>query len=194
LKRAVILGGGVVAFGVAVTYVVLRLVIGPEPYAGVWQITDQLSLAQLLATWLAIFLATTFGIYAVETLDLGRRTERAEQARERQRLAAQMAVDQARLHDALTALRSSLDHNRRQLGERGGGLPRIIVEGQAPWEPQLDAATWDAVQADVVSLLHDPTLAAKLARHFEEIRSLATRVDRYFQFSWAPWPRPRPCA
>jgi hypothetical protein len=53
-------------------------------------------------------------------------------------------------------LRHSLAHNRGQLSA-SQGLTKILTDGGAPWEPQLDRATWDAVQSDVVSLLHDRT-------------------------------------
>jgi hypothetical protein len=181
LVKAITWGLAALVACLVLTWAPLRMSVGLAWYTDGWQLGDQLALVQIIATLLAIGLATTFGVYAVEQLHVGRRSERAEEARDEQRRAEQREFERVRLHDVLTTLRHSIAHNREQLAE-GKGLPKILADGRAPWEPQLDTATWDAVQADIVPLLHDPELAAALARHVDDIRSVAERVDRYFQF------------
>src|SRR5215216_2241758 len=56
----------------------------------------------------------------------------------------------------------------------------------APYEAQLDTATWPAVQADVTAHLKDPWLAARLALHNDHLKSLSSLVDRYLVMVNAP--------
>jgi hypothetical protein len=110
-----------------------------------------------------------------------RRSEQATEAGDEQRRREQREFEHVRLHEALSTLCHSLAHNRGQLSA-GQGLTKILTDGRAPWKPQLDRATWDAVQSDVVSLLHDPDLGP-----VKELRSFWDTAQKEWPLTGQFW-------
>jgi hypothetical protein len=153
----------------ALVFIPLRLLIGPEWYSGEWKLGDQLAYAQSVIGTLTLVVAGGVGGYAVEQLRISQQAFKEEQ---RARAQAQQTLRQ-QLIDGVNALRQSIRENAIALAAWEDRLKR------QRWQYQLglDTTAWDAMKPMVASYLGDGALAADVASYFGRVDAFSRLLD-----------------
>lgn len=108
-----------------------------------------------IATVLGIPIALPFALWTNSLIVA--QTEKAKQKEEA-----------ASLFRSLTAIKEALTFNSLHFGI----MLQTFKDNRIPLDDHVDSSTWDAVKADVVQYLDDPSLKRRIAYHFSRMKEL----------------------
>jgi hypothetical protein len=97
---------------------------------------------------------------------------------------AKRKEEEGQLRLALGEVRASVDRNRsnaKKLQQAPGSLKLYNY-------PELDTMTWDAVRADIVNYLEDPSLRSMISRHYAQVAMLERYCEMYIRYSYEMHP------
>ena len=89
-------------------------------------------------------------------------------------------VQSQRVHHALQVLVSAMEANGGLLRE----YAQVLSVGQLKWQLGLDVSAWDAIKADFVAELTDPSLRREVAFHFSQLVVLTALNQEYLAFNF----------